>query len=64
MTDGAQLAVAISANNVVCDGGKVSIELQPAVIHLCFIKNNLMELPSTAFQAEKAWATLCNKLLH
>lgn len=32
MTGGDQPVVAISANNVVCDGGKVSIQFQPAVI--------------------------------
>lgn len=66
MTNGDQSAVAISANNVVCEGGKVLIQLQPAVIHLSSIKNNLMSLPSTAFhrieEAELAWATVCNKL--
>lgn len=41
MTDVVHTVVAISANNALCDGAKVSIQPQPTVIHPSSIKNNL-----------------------
>lgn len=53
---------AISANNALCEGAKVSIRPQPTVIHLSSIKNNPPLLLSTAFhwleEANLAWATM------